>query len=158
MPAKNDTAVVWNIKGLVCVERPGVRHFNAVASFVHRWQHAPPKAECAVDMNPRTRSVRVFAKCADGIDRSGIYVAGLSDDQRRFVQFRHLISSHASLIVHWNKLDVFRSESEHRNRLVDRCVRIGAGYDKNFRRPVKTLADYVPAASTKQFVATGTQA
>ena len=80
MPAKNDTAVVGNIEGLVCVERPGVRHFNAVASFAHRWQHARPKAECAVDMNPRTRSVRVFANLADGIDRTGIYVAGLGDD------------------------------------------------------------------------------
>src|SRR5262245_8046288 len=77
MPAKNDTAVVGNIEGLVCVERPGVCQFNALANFVHRWQHARPKAECAVDMNPRTRSVRVFANLADGIDRSGIYVAGL---------------------------------------------------------------------------------
>jgi hypothetical protein len=56
------------------------------------------------------------------------------------------------------KLDVFGSESEHRNRLVDRCVRIGAGDDTNFRRVVKTLAGNLPAASTKQFVAVGTQA
>src|SRR6266436_4964838 len=68
------------------------------------------------------------------------------------------ISSHASLIVHWNKLDVFGSESEHRNRLVDCCVRIAAGGDTNFRRAVKTLASNVPPASTQQFVATGTQA
>ena len=80
MPAKNDAAVVGNIERLVCVERPGVRHFKAVASFAHRWQRARPKAECAVDMNPRTRSVRMFANLADGIDRSRIYVAGLGDD------------------------------------------------------------------------------
>src|SRR5262249_3389003 len=157
MPAENDTAVVRNIESLVCVERPGVRHFNAVASFSHRWQHARPKTECAVDMNPRARTPSVFANLTNGIDRSGIYVASLGNDQRRFIQFRHLISSHASLIVHWNKLDVFGSESEHRNRFVDRCVRIGAGDDTNFRSAVKTLAGNVPATSAKQFVATGTQ-
>src|SRR5436190_14345709 len=80
MPAKNDTAIVRNIEGLVRVERPRVRHFNAVATFAHRWHRARPKAECAVDMNPRTRSVRVFANSSDRIDRSRIYVAGLGDD------------------------------------------------------------------------------
>src|SRR5881394_3219288 len=54
MPAENDAAVVRNIEGLVCVERPRIRHFNSVASFPHRWQRAGPKAECAVDMDPRT--------------------------------------------------------------------------------------------------------
>src|SRR5438874_5375336 len=72
MPAKNDAAVVRNIEGLVRVERPRIRHFNALTNFAHRWHRAGPKAECAVGMNPRTRSVRVFAKWADGIDRSGI--------------------------------------------------------------------------------------
>src|SRR5438874_7483964 len=80
MPAKDDAAVVRNIEGLVCVERPGVRRFDALTNFAHRWQHARPKAECAVDMNPRTRSVRAFANLADRINRSGIYVAGLGDD------------------------------------------------------------------------------
>jgi len=79
MPAENDAAVVGNIECLVCVERPRVCHFNALTNFAHRWQHARRKTECAVDMNPRTRSVRVFANLADGIDRSGVYVAGLGD-------------------------------------------------------------------------------
>src|SRR5215475_14321470 len=79
MAAKNDTTVVGNIKGLVCVERPGVRHFNSVASFAHRRQHSRPKPECAIDMNPRTGSVSIFANFSDGIDRAGIYVAGLGD-------------------------------------------------------------------------------
>src|SRR5262245_14571168 len=52
MPAKNDTAVVGNIESLVCVQRPGVRHLNTIATFPHRWQHPRPKAESAVDMNP----------------------------------------------------------------------------------------------------------
>src|SRR6187401_2720995 len=60
MPAENDAAVVRNVEGLVRVERPGVRHFNAVASLVHRWQRACPKAECTIDMNPRPGSVRLF--------------------------------------------------------------------------------------------------
>src|SRR6185369_17436349 len=79
MPAENDAAVVRNIERLVGVERPGVRHFDPVASFAHRWQHARPKPECPVYMNPRTRSVRVLADLSDGIDRSGVYVPGLGD-------------------------------------------------------------------------------
>src|SRR5439155_25974282 len=104
MPAKNDAAVVGNIERLVCVERPGVRHFNAVASFALRWQRARPKAECAVDMNPRTRSVRVFANSYDRIHRSIIYTAGLCHDQSRFVHFWNLMSLTSSLIVHFDKL------------------------------------------------------
>src|SRR5262249_36822009 len=137
---------------------PGIRHFNALANLAHRWQDTRPKAECAIDMNPRTRAVRVLANFADWIDGSGIYVAGLGDDQGCFVQFGHLIGSHASLIVHRNELDVFGSESQHRNRLMYGCVRIGAGDNANFWRAVKAVAGNVPAASTKQFVATGTHA
>src|SRR5690348_14580392 len=49
MPAENNTAVIGNIESLVCVERPRVRHFDALTSFAHRRQHARPKAECAIN-------------------------------------------------------------------------------------------------------------
>ena len=126
------------------------RRSLAATHLAHRWNDACPKPKRAIDMNPRTAGVRSFADFANRIDRPGVDVADLRDNQRTFIQLRHLIRTHLTLFVGRNQFDVVRTEPEHRNRFVNRRVSIGPGDNADSRCAVEAFSNDIPtAASTK---------
>ena len=157
-----DAAVVGHVEPLVRIRRPRIRKLDAVGDAAHVAARACPKAERAVDVQPRTALARHVGDRAQRIERTRVHVARLCAYDHRAVEHVHRLAQavhpHAALLVRRHAHERSRAEPEIAQRDVDGDVRFRRCDYVDARRADETVALHVPADALQHAVPRGGEA
>ena len=128
---------------------PGVGFRDPVDEPSQRRGGRRPQPERAVHVAPGPVLAREPRDLGHGVDRAGVDLADLSDDDRRAFaggeHSRELGRAHAALIVGRHELHATAAHPEHPQRGEHRRVRLGPDQDANRRRAEQAVGLDVPA-------------
>ena len=95
-----------------------------------------PKAECAIDVDPCAGFVCFSTDFANGIECAGVYVSGLTTNDRWTGEFWKCIGANAALIVDGHALVALMAEAQGAQAAEEGRMRFLA-YDDGYRRGSK---------------------
>ena len=128
---------------------PGVGFGNALDEPSQRRARRRPQPERAVHVTPRIVLTREPRDHRHGVDRAGVDLAYLGDDDGRPLaarqHARELGGAHATLVVGRHELHPTAAQPEHPQRGEDRGVRLGANQHTNRRGTEQAVGLDVPA-------------
>ena len=152
---QHQAAVIGNVQPLVGIGRPGVGVFDAPGEVRARRSSGGPESEGTIDVYPRPAAADVLANLGDGIEGTGIHIAGLHAHDGALGDWRHLLPEHAPLSVAGHARDPLAPETDHREGLLHARVHFLADHDGDRRRAKQALGLDVPAGACQQGVARG---
>ena len=149
--AERDAAVVGHVQPLVRVGRPGVRSLGSVDEVAELVARARPESERAVEVQPRPPRLAGVRDRVEVLERAGVHLAGLGDDDRRAVRLGEDVGQercpHASLVVDRDEPHLPGAEPQEAERAIDGDVALLARYDPKAGAALEALlADAPPGA------------
>src|SRR5579872_3438764 len=136
-------AIEGNVEPFVPVGGPGIGLFHALDQVLVSRARGRPETESAVDVNPGAVAFRDRNQSAKIVERAGVDVARLQDDDRRGLMAQRVLERVGLPAI--QRGDMRAAHAQQTKSALDRAVPLVAGQNADLGRAVKTPLLHIPA-------------